>query len=419
VAVGYPDATHSIHYTATNQLSLKERTFDSTGTVTNTNSPALNVIGTGAGIALNATNAKSEPTFDKGLQLIQPYWVNSVDPNRILVGTHFLYESTDMGANFNPISGLDAAHKHPNATKDLGGAVRAAAYGGVFGGANAPDIAYVGVDNGNLLLRNTAGGAFNKLANYHGAIPNDIALDPDNWKTVYIVDSKNKVWWSPDAGQTWNDITGNFDALLTGYGDNALRTVEVFPGTAADGDEALVVGGQGGVYRNNKPTTVADTSWTLFGQALPHVIVTDLHYDKADDVLIAGTFGRGIWSVTGAAAQITTVIPFLDIEGTGSNDTITLIRDPNNASLLNVTLNGVNAPPVNLTSLSKIVINTGDGDDNVVIDEANGEIGTKIDFDGGAGVNHFDKIHNPASSCASGAASNAGCRAWASGLDNC
>ena len=63
-----------------------------------------------------------------------------------------------------------------------------------------------------------------------------------------------------------------------------------------------------------------------------------------------------------------------------------VIRDPNNASLLNVTVNGVTAAPIKLSSISNIVINTGDGDDNVTVDEANGEIETNIDFNGGAGV---------------------------------
>jgi Ca2+-binding RTX toxin-like protein len=410
VAVAYPDATHAIHYTATNQLGLTIRTLDDIGFVTSNVSPAKNVIGTGAGVPLDHLDPNGNPNFDTTLQLIQPFWVNAVDPNRIFVGTHFLYESTDMGQNFKSIGGVidnthdgvdnnndtvvdDAAEFAPNG--DIGGLVKSAAYGGKFGGANVPDIAYVGVDNGKILLRDHAGGAFNALANYHGAIANDIVLDPDNWKTVYVVDSKNKVWRSTNAGQDWQDITGNFGNLLTGFGNNALRTIEIFPGTAADGDESLLVGGQGGVYRLiNSATADANAIWTSFGQGLPNVIVTDLHYDKTDDVLVAGTFGRGIWSVTGAGAQITTA-SVLDIEGTGSNDNITLIRDPNNPSLLNVTVNGVNAAPIKLSGISNIVINTGDGDDNVTVDEANGEIETNIDFNGGAGVNHLDKIHNP------------------------
>lgn len=31
---------------------------------------------------------------------------------------------------------------------------------------------------------------------------------------------------------------------------------------------------------------------------LPHGLVTDLHYDTTDDVLLAGLLGRGAWTLT-------------------------------------------------------------------------------------------------------------------------
>ena len=49
------------------------------------------------------------------------------------------------------------------------------------------DILYVGV-GGRLFLRSTNGGALNQLTNYTGGSPKDIAMDPDNWKRVYVTD---------------------------------------------------------------------------------------------------------------------------------------------------------------------------------------------------------------------------------------
>ncbi|WP_410965943.1 hypothetical protein, partial [Salmonella sp. SAL4438] len=54
--------------------------------------------------------------------------------------------------------------------------------------------------------------------------------------------------------------------------------------------------------------------WDQFGANLPNVIVTDLRYvpqttipgttTKTGDLLLAGTLGRGVWSISGAAAKL-------------------------------------------------------------------------------------------------------------------
>jgi hypothetical protein len=36
--------------------------------------------------------------------------------------------------------------------------------------------------------------------------------------------------------------------------------------------------------------------WSATGTNFPNVIVTDLHYDGVDRLLIAGTYGRGAWT---------------------------------------------------------------------------------------------------------------------------
>ena len=54
-------------------------------------------------------------------------------------------------------------------------------------------------------------------------------------------------------------------------------------------------------------------TWTRLGENLPHVQVFDLHYDYTDNVLVAGTLGRGAWTLTnpfgssGAAPLVATV----------------------------------------------------------------------------------------------------------------
>src|SRR5207253_3961898 len=86
--------------------------------------------------------------------------------------------------------------------------------------------------------------------------------------------------------------------------------------------------------------------WTKFG-ALPNVIVTDLHYIAPDaahsgqgDVLLAGTLGRGAWTVPNASALFA-IQSSLIITGSSSNHDIKLARNATNPLLLDVLVNGV------------------------------------------------------------------------------
>jgi hypothetical protein len=39
--------------------------------------------------------------------------------------------------------------------------------------------------------------------------------------------------------------------------------------------------------------------WKALNPKLPHSLVLDLHYDPNDDVLAAGLYGRGAWTLSG------------------------------------------------------------------------------------------------------------------------
>src|SRR6266571_9388831 len=144
------------------------------------------------------------------------------------------------------------------------------------------------------------------------------------------------------AAADWTNITGNPNPLPGSPNpplSNDLRTIELFTATPAPGDDVILVGGAGGVFRTLNPG--AGAVWSELG-ALPNSIVKDLHYDATDDLLLAGTWGRGAWTISNAAAAITTA-GVLQINGdtdfAGEDDTIRLMRETANPSLLDVFLN--------------------------------------------------------------------------------
>jgi hypothetical protein len=113
-------------------------------------------------------------------------------------------------------------------------------------------------------------------------------MDPDDWRSAYVV-VDNQVFRTTDAGASWTDITGNLPAL--GAGD--FNTI-VF--VAGDSRDLLLVGTNAGVFVSFSDSGF--TRWNKLGAGLPNALVWDLDYDVADDVLVAGTLGRGAWTIT-------------------------------------------------------------------------------------------------------------------------
>lgn len=321
---------------------------------------------------------------------ITPFELNAIAPpagqsTRLVVGgsgTSPVYESTDAGTAANPT--WTAANVPTSGTTI--GTVTAMAYGGRRLGVDNPNLLYVGDDNGNVFVRtDTTGGSLTATTTaFPGADVQDISLDPNDWQHAFVISSSG-VWETLNMGGDWIPRTGSLV-------NNLLKTVEFIDNGAVD---ALLVGGLGGVFRmiTNSPNV-----WSEYGQFLPNAITFDLDF-VADDpdnnaadgtgVLVAGTFGRGAWKVEDASSTLT-VTGVLQIFGdedfAGQDDTIALIVDPNNSSLLNVSLNG-DFSQYQLSTLQQINVFGFGGKDTLIVDSTNGLINVPlgIRYDGGSG----------------------------------
>ena len=104
--------------------------------------------------------------------------------------------------------------------------------------------------------------------------------------------------------QPVRNMTFNLASLsgLTGL----VTTIEVFSPDATLAN-TVVIGGGFGLFQ--LPAT--GTTWTrLTGldDNLPPALVLDLQYDYADNVLVAGTLGRGSWTIAGPFATGTEAV---------------------------------------------------------------------------------------------------------------
>lgn len=94
--------------------------------------------------------------------------------------------------------------------------------------------------------------------------------------------SQALVYKSENGGQSWTDISSNLPAI----GVNALITYMVA------GNEVLFLGTDGGVYYSEDD----GQNWLAVGSNFPVSVVSALDIDEVNNKLIAGTFGRSMWS---------------------------------------------------------------------------------------------------------------------------
>src|SRR5262249_31161524 len=132
---------------------------------------------------------------------------------------------------------------------------------------------------GQVFIRTSGSGLPTASAAYKaagGAGVQDIAIDPDDGNTAYVLDHTGRVFQTTNAGGTWPEIPFNLPSL-----SSDLRTIELFdqdPG-GPNSPQVLLVGGLNGVFRLlPPPPDCPSMRWTEYGTDLPHALVMDLHY---------------------------------------------------------------------------------------------------------------------------------------------
>ncbi len=282
---------------------------------------------------------------------VVPFATNSVDRNRIAIGTEYLYESTDQGETLQVVNGINrtapgtyvpAMPFGNDATGVFPAQITALAYGGMQNGQASPEVLYVGTENGDVYVRRAGAptGAMPALTNrLAGGQVKDIVLDPNNWEIAYAITNSN-VFWTNDGGTNWNNMTnigvpsggdlptvmredlqsassligdavaaqiaigGTFEALALAQidGDVGVRTNQLYvAGTNGvfyipiEQDSASAPGRIGGPDRDtwvsarNKDRTNSNL--------LPRAGVHDLRFDSQDQILVASSLGRGVWTL--------------------------------------------------------------------------------------------------------------------------
>jgi hypothetical protein len=287
VAVDADQAAHpgtSIRYTSANYLAgFNRATWDANNDFLGSSPVGLNIVaGPGAGQKLLA--------FDPFVHFYNPITLNTVDSTRLLIGTKGLYESLDRGDTLTNLNFSNGSFVGgiPFTYDEYG---QPMVYGGHLSGAGNPDVIWAGIGN-QVVYREHQGDPLQAVSGYHGDYVQTIVADPQNYRHIFVVDGSSQVWASLDAGQTFVNITANL-IQLTPF----ATTIELVGAGPNHQDEMLVAGGLNGVFARDLESR-GQHSWHRLGDNLPHAVVLDLHYNAHDDLLLAGTLGRGAWTLT-------------------------------------------------------------------------------------------------------------------------
>jgi hypothetical protein len=254
----------SVRYASWQELGgFRREVYDDAGVLQRSQTILLQVLGGGAPVKA---------------QFYTPLALNQVAAARLIIGAaNGVYESDDQGDTVTAIApGIQV-----NSLVKTGFAAPIA-----YGAQGNADVLYVG-SGSSVLVRTAAYPApLAVSAGYPGTDPVlGIAVPRTEPDTAYVVDA-GKVFRTRNAGFTWTDVTGNLLAL----GGVVLRSV-AYCGHLNGG--SVIVGTNAGVFA----AADLDFTWSALGSDLPTVPVLRLCYSEASRVLLAGTLGRGGWTL--------------------------------------------------------------------------------------------------------------------------
>jgi len=206
---------------------------------------------------------------------LPPFVFDPGDPSRMLYATQRVYESTDTGVTWRPIS-ADLTGGAPFAVRSL-----------VIAPSNA-NVVYAGTNDGRVLVSSNAGADFDlALEGIAGwpRVTRQIAVDPERPSQAYVADmgfGGPKLLATRDRGASWREIGG-------GLPDVPVNTVAVH---RVGPRRWIFAGSDVGVFVSSD----FGETWEPYG-TLPRAPVNDLVVDADFGRLVASTLGRGAWSI--------------------------------------------------------------------------------------------------------------------------
>lgn len=212
-----------------------------------------------------------------------PYVIDPGDPTTLYLGAERVFKSTDRAVSWQPLS-PDLTNGNQGNNGITFGTITDLSVSSLD-----TDVIWVGTDDGNVWYSNNAGANWQNVS---ADLPNrwvtTMAADPNNPDGAYVTfsgfrfgENIGHVYYTPDLGTTWQNYNGDLP-------DIPVNDLIVHPAN----DHLFLATDLGVYYSDNN-----GINWRPLGTGLPPVVVTDLTFHLPTETLVAGTYGRSMWSV--------------------------------------------------------------------------------------------------------------------------
>lgn len=322
-------SNQSVRYTSFQNLQVFQRSiWDANGNLVSASFPPLTPTAGSAALSAAFRN---------------PIETNKVVGGRLLIqGNNSIYESLDAGQTITEIgAGLGVSDLRVNGL----------VYGGRKNNVPNPNVVWA-TSGSNVYLRSSGTGVVTATtADPTSDTIRDIATDPDDWGFAIVVDSTS-AFITADAGATWTNVTFNLGSFA-----HNLSSVAFIPGLLTD---TLIVGTTLGIYSMSASNL---GQWTPLGIGFPTVNAFDMSYVSTDDILVAGTLGRGAWSLPNASVSLPQPIEF----SMGSGSAVYVENRPPELVSPNATFTQLFAADLSLLTMTARISANGEAEDRLTI----------------------------------------------------
>ena len=206
-------------------------------------------------------------------------------PSRLLLGGQRVWQTLDRGAHWAHISPVLSPPRRPGGSPASITAIAIA--------PSRPETLYAATEDGRFFAT-TFDGRRHWVERDRGLpVPQrnealDIMIDPADPNRVFIettgIAANGRIWMTRDGGLSWTKL------------DAGIPTNLLVMSLAVDwrfGDPTLYAGTSRGVFFS----TDLGMNWAPFGQGLPRTLVEGLQLLPRNGVLVAATFGRGVYQI--------------------------------------------------------------------------------------------------------------------------
>ena len=237
-----------------------------------------------------------DPDAELRAQWMAPFFISPHDSSIVYAGYQFLFRSKTRGDSWEKIS----ADLSDNDPAHIGENPSAIPYQTIVAIAESPKkkgLIYVGTDDGRVHTTIDDGQEWTELTDHLPVRKWISRMVPSMHAeaTVYLTqrgreddDFAPYIYKSTDFGKTFRSIAGNLPAGSV----NVIREDPRY-------SNVLYVGTDFGVFIS----TNGGERWEVLGGNLPSVQVSDLQFQKRDNVIVISTYGRGVWVLDAAAIK--------------------------------------------------------------------------------------------------------------------